>query len=175
MTDPVPLHTPDRQAFRHAELVSASILQSAMSVQVEEWTLKQVQGDAHSATCKGWQTQPDRQIVPVRIFGFDQVDLPLAMPALQLFLSGDGACHVTEHLEADQRMNVIPGRKPFGGPFPMLPESRDQVAGDSDVKGAVCLAGKDVDTRGTFELHGAEFAVEWTLKQVQGDGITELQ
>jgi hypothetical protein len=30
---------------RHAELVSASILQQVPSFQVEEWTLKQVQGD----------------------------------------------------------------------------------------------------------------------------------
>jgi hypothetical protein len=30
---------------RHAELVSASIVQQATSSLVEEWTLKQVQGD----------------------------------------------------------------------------------------------------------------------------------
>jgi hypothetical protein len=31
--------------FRHAELVSASILQIVPTSQAEEWTLKQVQGD----------------------------------------------------------------------------------------------------------------------------------
>jgi hypothetical protein len=36
--------TPELRAhWRHAELVSASILETA--VQVEKWTLKQVQGD----------------------------------------------------------------------------------------------------------------------------------
>jgi hypothetical protein len=36
--------TPELRAFRcHAELVSASILETAL--QVEKWTLKQVQGD----------------------------------------------------------------------------------------------------------------------------------
>ena len=33
---------------RHAELVSASILQPEPSAWMEEWTLKQVQGDAYS-------------------------------------------------------------------------------------------------------------------------------
>jgi hypothetical protein len=38
---------------RHAELVSASIRQPAMSVLLEKWTLKQVQGDGMAIALEG--------------------------------------------------------------------------------------------------------------------------
>ncbi len=43
--------------FRHAELVSASIL--ATAVPVEEWTLKQVQGDGLPGAVRQSGTQGD--------------------------------------------------------------------------------------------------------------------
>jgi hypothetical protein len=94
---------------RHAELVSGSISRFDRSY--------------------GWQAQTHRQVLPLRIGGVDEVDLPLPVPALQLLLTGDGAFHVAEHFEADEQVNVVALGKTLLRLLAMLPPSGDQVRG----------------------------------------------
>ena len=116
------------------------------------------------------QTKPDRQIDPVRIALFDQVDLPLPVPALQLLFAGDGVLHVVEHFEADQPVDMVSGCKPRQRPIAMLPKPRRKVGRHADIQRSVLPTGQDVDAGIACLPHGAECEAKWTLKQVQGDG-----
>ena len=135
--------------LRHPELVSGSIPRSA-------------QGHRR-------QTQPNCQIMPIRVLAFDQVDLPLPVPVLQLLLPRNGGGHIGEHFEAHEQVDTISVGEAWSLAFAVLPEPCRQIAGDPDVKCAVRFAGKDVDARVAFELHEAERAAQWMLKQVQHD------
>jgi len=134
---------------RHPELVSGSILPAAQ--------------------INRKQTKPDRKIMPIRVLAFDQVDLPLPVPALELLLAGDCRGHVAEHLVADEVADVVLTGKALRSAFPMLIKPREKVAGHANINRPVGLAGQDVDARLPIELHGTERAEKWTLKQVQGD------
>ena len=109
--------------------------------------------------------------MPVGILAFNQVDLPLPVPALQLLLARDGGADIAELLEPDEAMDVVAACEALDLTVSMLPKSRDQIAGNADVKRAVRLAGKDVDARVALERHERERVEKWTLKQVQGDEI----
>jgi hypothetical protein len=155
---------------RHAELVSASIRRRARSHR--------------------WQTQPHRKIDPLRILALDQIDLPLPVPPLQLFLAVNGGFHRVSHLEADETVNAMARRKARNRPGAMLMQPRDQVRCDADVKRPIRLARENIDTRlllhscSTFppnrrpELVSGPIAPQaptvrkekWMLKQVQHDG-----
>jgi len=120
-----------------------------------------------------WQTQPDCQIMPVGVLALDQIDLPLSVPAFELFLSRDGGAHVTEDFITDEAMDGISGGKPVDCTIPVLPQPRDQIAADADIECTVWLAGEDIDARVALNRHDTERGEEWTLKQVQGDEIKE--
>ncbi len=74
---------------RHPELVSGSI--------------------SPHAQFKGWQAQSDGKVGPRRVALVDEIDLPLPMPAFELFLAGDGAVHIAEQLEMDEGVDVVLG------------------------------------------------------------------
>lgn len=111
------------------------------------------------------QPQPDRQIVPVRVIAPDQVDLPLPVPALELFLSRDGRNHIAEHFISDEAMDGISTGEAFDCVIPVLPQPRDQIAGDADIERPVRLAGEDIDARVALNRHDAERGEGWTLNQ----------
>jgi len=154
---------------RHAELVSASILPTAPSVPEEKWTLKQVQGDEFSKMVERRQTQPHRQIMPIGVLAFDQVDFPLPVPALQLLFAQNGPLHVAEQFVADEAVDPIAAGEAFDCTVAVLPKPRNQIARDADVNCAVPLASKHVDTGLAILSHGSEDAALWMLKQVQHD------
>ena len=156
---------------RHAELVSASILPTAPSVPEEKWTLKQVQGDGSSKMVERRQTQPDRQIMPVGVLAFDQVDLPLPMPTLELLLPQDCRLHVAEQLVAGEAVDPVAAGEAFDCTVAVLPKPHNQIARDADVKRAVPLASKHVDAGLAILSHGSKDAALWMLKQVQHDEI----
>ncbi len=139
---------------RHPELVSGSI--------------------ARPTPAQRRQAQASRKVMPVHILALDEVDLPSPMPALQLLLARDGGGHVGEHLKADEGVDVVAACEAGTGPFAMLPEPCGEVAGNANVERAMGFAGEDVDAGVAFELHGAETAATWMLKQVQHDGIAEF-
>lgn len=138
---------------RHPELVSGSIQPSMLSYRR--------------------QPKPDCQIMPIRVFAFDQIDFPLPVPAFELFLSRDGCGHVAENFITDEAVDGIAAGKSVDCAIPVLPQPRNQIAGDADIERPVRLAGKDIDARVALNRHGAERDEEWILKQVQGDAITE--
>ena len=156
--------------LRHPELVSGSIPPRSQAVIGSRWMLKRVQhdGDRKSVTYRR-QTQIDRQINPLRVFRFDQIDLPTAMPVFQLFLSRDRAGHVVEHFKADKAIYRILRRISGRQLVAVLVKALDQVGRYADVKRAIGLAGEYVDA-GLFHLsHRRYMGAQWTLKQVQGD------
>ena len=157
---------------RHPELVSGSIPRRSQAVIGVGWMLKRVQHDEHGKSfADRWQSQVYGQIDPLRVFGFDQVDLPTAMPVFQLFLSGDRAGHVVKHLKADKAIYRIL-RRISGRQFvAVLVQALDQVGRYTNVERAIGLAGEYVDA-GLFHLsHRRYMGARWTLKQVQGDAF----
>ncbi len=139
---------------RHAELVSASI--------------------PHPAWINWREAKPNRQIMPVRVSSFDQIDLPLPVPAFELLFASDGVGHIAEHFKADKTVDTVSTGETFDRAIPVLPQARDEVAGHADIEGSVGFAGEDIDAGVPLKLHRPESADAWTLKQVQGDAITEV-
>ena len=134
---------------RHPELVSGSILRIGRS--------------------KRWQPQPYGKIDPVRIGRVDEIDLPLAVPALQLLFAKDGWLHLPEQFVVNQAVNVAAAGESRELGIAVLPQAREQVGRHTNVERTVQAAREDIDARKTLLPHRIEFAAEWTLKQVQGD------
>ena len=162
-----PKHPP-----RHPELVSGSISPRSQAAIGAPWMLKRVQHDEHGKSfAYRWQSQVYGQIDPVRVFRFDQVDLPIAVPVFQLLLARNRARHIVEHFKADKAIDRILRRISRGQIVAMLVQALDQVRRYADVERAIGLAGEYVDA-GLFHLsHGRYMSAPWTLKQVQGDAF----
>src|SRR5690606_7061902 len=67
-----------------------------------------------------FKAQPHRQVRPMRVLAFDQVDLPLPMPALELLLAQDRPFHVVEHLVADEPVDLVSACESPGDGFAVL-------------------------------------------------------
>ena len=159
-------------SFRHPELVSGSISPRSQAVIGAGWMLKRVQHDGYrtSVAYRG-QSQVYAQIDPLRVFGFDQIDLPASVPVFQLFLSRGRARHIAEHFKADKTIYRILRRISGRQLIAVLMKAMDKVRRYADVKRAVGFAGEYVDA-GLFRLsHGRYMDAPWTLKQVQGDAF----
>jgi hypothetical protein len=118
----------------------------------------------------GRKTEANRKIMPVWVEAFDQVNLPLPVPALQLLFAGDGGYHFVKSLEIDEAINAIPLRKARLDGFSMLPEPSNKAGRHTYVQSPARLACKDIDAGLALFSHDAEPIEPWTLKQVQGDG-----
>ena len=116
------------------------------------------------------QAQLDRKVGPMRVRLVDQIDLPRPMPVLELFLAGDCADHVAEHLKMDQTVNLVTRGKPWRRTIAVLPHPAEQIRRNPDIQRAVVSARQNIDARVTLLTHGPEPVAKWTLKQVQGDG-----
>ena len=169
MTDPVPIHTPDRQSHCHPELVSGSMPQQVQRSTIDEWMLERVQHDDASIDTDWTKPQTYCEIMPIGVFAFDQIDLPLPVPTLQLLLSRNGSGHRAKHLEPDEPVDDVSGSKSFGLATTMLPKASNQVARDADVERTAWLAGENIDAGVSLDFHATTSAAIWTLKQVQGD------
>ena len=115
------------------------------------------------------QTQPNRQIHPMRISVINQVNLPSAVPILQLLLARNRGLHRAKNFKMHQPVNGIFGRMSRRHTAPMLREPLQQVGRDADVQRSIMLACEYIYARGFFISHALESAAKWTLKQVQGD------
>ena len=180
---------------RHPGLDPGSISRPAPSVAGARWMLKQVQHDGvfgmrragnphhdhsrHPELVSGsisrftrWQrfkAQPDGQIGPMRIRRFDQIDLPLSTPVLQLLFTGYRCDHVAVHFKPDQPGNTVRAGEARQRALAVLPQARRQVGRHANVQRAARLAGQNVDAGVAIGRHRADLAPRWTLKQVQGD------
>ena len=96
------------------------------------------------------------KIIPVRIGPLDQVQLPFTPPLLDALLARDGGIHRAVLLEPDQLGDAVLLAETVDEMFAVLPDALNQVAGDTEVEGAVSSAGKEVHG-GLQLLHGTGF------------------
>ena len=134
---------------RHPELVSGSIGQLFLRYRRE--------------------TQPNRQIHPMRIFGVNQIYFPSAVPIFQLLLARNRRLHRAKNFKMHQPVNGIFGSMSRRHTAAMLRKPLQQVGRDANVQRSIMLACKYIYARGFLAFHALESAAKWTLKQVQGD------
>ncbi len=128
-------------------------------------------------TTAGQRLKPQiaRQVTPVWIGGFDKIDLPLTTPVLELLLARNGQFHCAGQLKIDQPRNAMTLRKAFNCMVSMLVNALDKIACNARVERAAIAASHNIGARIEVALHRTASARRWTLKQVQGDGSTELE
>lgn len=85
------------------------------------------------------------QIPPLRIDRFYQSNLPCSPPFLDRLLPGDCGRHVAVLFVPDEIMHAVASGEALDEVVPVLPDAHDQVGRDADVKGAVVVAGEEVD------------------------------
>jgi hypothetical protein len=113
----------------------------------EAWMLKRVQHDrrASRASRLSFHQPPfNPQIAPFGVKRFNEVDLPLPMPPLQLLLARNCIGHPVKSLCVDQADRAIIRRKTWCRPRAMLVQSRRKVRRDANVKRSALLAGENV-------------------------------
>src|SRR6266853_904748 len=88
-----------------------------------------------------------KQVSPIRVRFFDQHDLPLTIPSLQLFFAPDSSGHIAVELVVDELVHVVPFRKSAEEIAFVLPHSFPQVAGYTDIKCTEWPAPENVDGR----------------------------
>src|ERR1051325_243254 len=90
----------------------------------------------------------DRQtlikVSPCRVHLFDDLELPGAIPFLQLAFADQSLLPRFMLLIPDQCLDVIALREPGKHPIPMHPNTLDQVVGRPNVERAISLTGKDI-------------------------------
>ena len=101
--------------------------------------------ETSSARQEGWQSKARRKVDPLRVFAFDQIDLPLPMPSLELLFACDGGQHVLEKFIPSQQMDAILRSEALNLACAMLIETRKQIGSDANVQRPVGFAGEDVD------------------------------
>jgi len=139
----------NRLSNRHPELVSGSII-SATSRQ-------------------GRKAQTTSQIPPSSVAFFDQIDLPLPSPVLDLLFTHDRLVHGVEHLKMHKEVSAVALGESVKRAIPVLRNPSHQVGGNAGVDRSAKTAGHEVGARLNDAFHIAHFARRWTLKQVQGD------
>jgi hypothetical protein len=85
------------------------------------------------------------EIVPIRICGDDQSNLPSARPMLNIVLALDGVSNVVKLLEVDQPFQPIPFSEAIDEAGPMFEHSANQIACYSNVEDAVRTIGQNVN------------------------------
>ena len=105
----------------------------------------------------------------MRIFGVNQVNLPSAVPILQLLLARNRDLHRAKNFKMHQPVNGIFGSMPRRHAAAMLRKPLQQVGGNADVQRPIKLAREYIYAWRFFISHALESAAKWTLKQVQGD------
>ena len=81
----------------------------------------------------------------MRVFALDRVDLPLPRPFFHGFSALDGLVDGGKLLVPHQKMDFVFPREGRAFTSAMLFDPDDDVVGDTDVEGAVFLAGKELD------------------------------
>ena len=102
------------------------------------------------------QPQFLRQIAPLRVRRLDQLDLPLALPILDLLLTRDRGVHRPGEFEPDERLHAIAVGEAAETAVAVLADALDQVRGDAGVERAVPRAGHDIGAGLEVGMHGVE-------------------
>ena len=88
------------------------------------------------------------EVGPFGIVAFDQLQLPSALPCLDLVFPCLRALAGIVRLIPDEPGHAIPAREDGASAFLVGPDARAQIVCVPRIEGAVALAGKDVDVEG---------------------------
>lgn len=144
LPDDQPIHSPDRQLSCHPELVSGSITSAARRQRLK--------------------AQVCSKVAPMRVSLFDQVDLPLPPPVLDLLLTSNRIGHRVEYLHEDEPINRVLGGESGGFSFAMLPKPGRQIRRNAGVERAAITARQNVGARLAVALHSQQNDGRWTLE-----------
>jgi hypothetical protein len=92
--------------------------------------------------------QDQIQIFPLRIHIFDQVELPLSVILLDVFLSLNRVANIELLLTPDQYPAAILTREAWNQTFTMLPSAMRKIIGHAGIKRAITLGCHDVNISG---------------------------
>src|SRR5882672_11792590 len=90
------------------------------------------------------------KINPPRIFFFNQTNLPVAPPFLELFFASDGSCNIIIHLEPHEFVDAVSRRKTIDRGVSGHPQTLSSVG---DRRLMVAAQGRDHAGRGHQLLH----------------------
>ncbi len=85
------------------------------------------------------------EIDPLRIFLFDQIQLPLSVPLFHLLLSLDRIANVAKPFEVNEQVDAIFFCETFNKSLLMFEDSALNVIRHADVKRSITLARHDID------------------------------
>src|ERR1700738_1307839 len=85
------------------------------------------------------------KIHPSRILFFDQTDLPLAPPFLELFFARDSSWRVVIDFEPDQLVDGVSLRKTLDSLDPVLISAPHDIVCHAEIERAVLSARKKID------------------------------
>ena len=102
------------------------------------------------------QPQFLRQIAPIRVCRLDQLNLPPALPVLDLLLARDRGVHRRGEFEPDERFDAIAAGEAAETAVAVLADALDQVRGDAGVERAVPRTRHDIGAGLEVGVHGVE-------------------
>lgn len=112
--------------------------------------------EGQASPAQRWQAEFLRQIAPFRVRRLDQLDLPFALPVLDLLLARDRGKHRSGEFEPDERLHAIAVGEAAETAVAVLADALDQVRGDAGVECAAARAGHDIGAGLAIGVHGVE-------------------
>ena len=85
------------------------------------------------------------EVIPVWVSLLDQLDLPRAVPALQLLLALNGGTNLTKVFEIDETSHTLFLGEPLRQLFSMLVEAPDKIVRHADIERAAKTARQNID------------------------------
>ncbi len=89
--------------------------------------------------------QVSTDVLPQRVFRFDGVDFPFALPGFDGFLASDSIADVIEHFKIDEGLDVIFFGETVDDTLFMLEDSSRKIAGDAHIQRPIIFAGHDIN------------------------------
>ena len=84
------------------------------------------------------------QVLPTRILGFDQIQLPLPRPMPESFLASDGCQNLLVPFDINESSEPITRGEHRSNTLPMFPGASANVVRDPNIEGTECLVRHDV-------------------------------
>jgi hypothetical protein len=91
---------------------------------------------------------PGLKIIQVRVFLFDQADLPVTPPLLEFLLPRNGGEGIVVDFEPHQLVDAVSRSEPFDRLCPMFVHSPHDIVGHAEIERAVLLAREEIDVIG---------------------------
>ena len=85
------------------------------------------------------------EIVPLRVDGLNQLDLPLPLPVFDLLFAPDGLFDRCAGIKPDQRVHAVLLGEAFDQIIPVLIDTSHEIVCDAHIQGAISLARHDVN------------------------------